>query len=126
VVPDLLNDVLVEVTGIALEAANLEGVLQTVKDVVTSKNAASLTELKALLFAFSVDALDPALVLVDISLINVVLELDDVGIWNGVGLNIAEHGSRALVDGSNLERAGLGDGRHREGDNGPHCGDADG
>lgn len=125
-VPDLLDDVLGEVTGIALEVTNLEGVLQAIKGLVGSKDAASLAKLKALLLAFIVDALDPAAVLVDTSLINVFLEFDDVVVRNGVGLNIAEDGSRALVDGANLERAGLGDGRHRESNNGPHNDGPDG
>lgn len=120
VVPDLLDDVLGKVASVALEVTNLEGVLQAVKGLVRAEDAASLAELKALLLAFIVDALDPVLVLVDTSLINVVLELDDVIVRNGVGLNIAEDGSRALVDGANLERAGLGDGRYRESDDGPH------
>ena len=126
-VSDLLNDRLVEVTCVALEAiANLEGVLQTVKDVVGAEDVASLAELKALLLDVGVDALDPVVVLGGIRLIDVVLELDDVGIGDGVGLDGAQHGGRVLVDGANLECAGLGNGRHGEGDNGPHGGGCDG
>lgn len=126
VIPDLLNGGLVEVTSIALEAVHLEGVLQAVKDVVRAEDAASLAELKALLLTGAVNILEPVVVLVGLGLTNVVLELDDVGIGDGIGLNGAENGSRALVNGANLESAGLGNSGHGESDSGSHCDECDG
>lgn len=65
------------------------------------------------------------MVLLGLSLTNVVLELDDVGIGDGIGLHGAENGSRVLVDGANLESAGLGNSGHGESDSGPHRDDCD-
>jgi hypothetical protein len=60
VVADLLDDVLVEVTSIALEAvANLEGVLHTREDIGHGRGEAALAELQTLLLTAIVDGLHP-------------------------------------------------------------------
>jgi len=120
VIPDLLNDGLVKVAGVALEAlANVEGVLQTSKGLVCEGSGA-LSQLKALLLAMAVDVLDPGVMIRRSSLINVVLELDDVRVRNGLGLDGAEDRSGPVMDGADAERGSVGDSRQGESEGGSH------
>lgn len=120
VIPDLLNDGLVKVAGVALEAlANVEGVLQTSKGLVCEGSGA-LSQLKALLLAMAVDVLDPGVMIRRSSLINVVLELDDVRVRNGLGLDGAEDRSGPVMDGTDAERGSVGDSRQGESEGGSH------
>lgn len=120
VIPDLLNDGLVKVAGVALEAlADVEGVLQTSKGLVCEGSGA-LSQLKALLLAMAVDVLDPGVMIRRSCLINVVLELDDVRVRNGLGLDGAEDGSGPVMDGADAERGSVGDSRQGESEGGSH------
>ena len=124
-VADLLNRVRVEVTGIALEGvADGEGVLHATKhranDVAEDTTLAQLKEL-IILLGIAVDGLDPALVLVDRSIIDMVFELDDIGVGDVVGVHGAQDGGRVVVNGLGAERGRLGDGRQGECGNGPQC-----
>lgn len=120
VIPDLLNDGLVKVAGVALEAlANVEGVLQTSKGLVCEGSGA-LSQLKALLLAMAVDVLDPGVMIRRSGLINVVLELDDVRVRNGLGLDGTEDGSGPVMDGTDAERGSVGDSRQGESEGGSH------
>lgn len=61
-VPDLLDDGLVEVAGVALECTNLEGVLHAREGDEVVSGLAALSELKALLLAARMDVKDPVVV----------------------------------------------------------------
>jgi hypothetical protein len=88
-VSDLLNDGLVEVASVALEVADLEGVLHTREGI---KRLTALAELKATLLATLMDVLNPGVVVRGSVLIDMVLELDDVGVGDLLGLDGAEDG----------------------------------
>jgi hypothetical protein len=93
VVSDLLDDGLIEMSRITLEAiTNLEGVLQALEDIIGRGNSASLAELESELLGLAVDLLDPGVMLGRSRIIDVVLELDDVRVGNGLGVNRAEDG----------------------------------
>ena len=121
-VADLLDHVLVEVTGVSLETiTNLEGVLHAIEDGASEViNKATLAELEALLLHVTVNALNPGVVITSGRLVNVILELDDVRIRDGLGINGVEDGSRAVVDGLDGERGSLGDSGHGESERSPH------
>lgn len=122
VVADLLDDVLVEVTGVALEGvANLEGVLHAREDVIGGGAEATLAQLQTLLLAIVVHVLDPGVVVGGGRIIDVVLELDDVGVGDGVGLDGAQDGRGTIVDGLDAELGGLSHSGHGEGDDAAHC-----
>lgn len=121
VVSDLLDNGLVEVASIALETiTNLEGVLHALEDIIDNGDLAALSQLKALLLAIAVDVLDPSLVLRGRTVINVVLELDDVRVRDGISINGAQDGGGPLMDSANAERGGTGDGGQGESEGGPH------
>lgn len=120
VVPDLLDHGLVEVTGIPLERlANLEAVLHAREDVGIGL-AATLAELEAHILISLVKFLDPCVVIRGRRVVDVVLELDDVGVGDNVCLDGAQNRSRVFVDGANFESAGLGHGDQRKSHKGPH------
>jgi hypothetical protein len=122
VVADLLDDVLVEVTGVALEGvANLEGVLHAREDVIGGGAEATLAQLQTLLLAIVVHVLDPGVVVGGGRVIDVVLELDDVGVGDGVGLDGAQDGRGTIVDSLDAELGGLSHSGHGEGDDAAHC-----
>jgi len=79
VIPDLLDDGLMEVASIALEGvANVERVLQPSINMVRRGIDGSLAKLKALLLSFGVDIFHPAVVLIGADLIDMIFELDDI------------------------------------------------
>jgi hypothetical protein len=49
-----------------------------------------------------------------------VLELNDVRVGNGVGIDGAQQGSGVMMYGADVERASLGDGGERERDDATH------
>lgn len=124
VVANLLDHIRVEVTGIALEAfANGERVLESTKDLPDDVVDAALAELEILVvIAALVNGLDPAVVARCSRVIDMVLELNDVGVGNMVGVNSAQDGSRVAVNGLGAQRSGLGDSRQRESGKGTHSG----
>lgn len=76
--PDLLDDLIIEATGVAQEAvSDLVGMLDTAEDIITDVETAP-PELCPLLLALSVDLLDPRVVLSHSPLRNILLEPDDV------------------------------------------------
>lgn len=122
-VADLLNHIGVEVASIALEAiANGEGVLKATKDLTNDIIDTSLAKLEVLVVSIGalVDGLDPAVVASGGSVINVVLELDDVGVGDVIRIDSAQDGSGVAVDSFSAERRSLGEGRQRESGDGAH------
>lgn len=124
-VSDLLDGGLVEVARVALEAGgNVVGVLHASESLLNRGAEATLTELKALLFAIFVDVLNPFVMVGGLGLVDVVLELDDVRVGDDIGVNGAENGSRSLVDSLGAE-CRLSDSRHGEGEDSLHDGSDD-
>jgi hypothetical protein len=120
VVSDLLDHGLVKVAGIALEGiTDVKGVLQAREGLVCERNGA-LSQLEALSLALLVCVLNPHVMVAGSGMINMVLELDDVRVWDGLGIDGAEDGSSLVVDGADAEGGSAGDSRHREGESGLH------
>jgi hypothetical protein len=120
VVSDLLDHGLVKVAGVALEGlTNVKGVLQAREGLVCEGNG-SLSQLQTLRLALSVGVLNPHVVVGGSMLIDVVLELDDVRVWDGLGIDGAEDGSGLVVDGADAERGSAGDSGHGKSESGLH------
>lgn len=108
VVTKLLDDRFVEVTGIALEAiADAEGMLHTGEELSDIRELAALAKLKPLLLALIVNVLNPAVVMGHSVVIDMILELDDVGVGDGISLNGGEYRGRKVVNGLDTKRRGL-------------------
>lgn len=122
VVSDLLDGGGLEMTSITTEAiTNVVGVLHSTKELISRGEKASLAELKALLLAILMDVLNPVVVRVSAGGVDVVLELDDVRVGDGISVGSAHDRGRIMVDSANLERCSLGNSGHREGgDSGLH------
>ncbi len=104
VVADLLNDIVVEMTSITLElVAEIESVLHASKNIIEAGDGAALAEFKALLLATAVNILNPGVVGLGLVAVDMVLELDDVGTGDGVGVGGIQNGSRVLMNGADLE-----------------------
>lgn len=77
--PDRLDDVLVKVAGIAHEAASdVVCVLHAIEDGIDDGELGALTQLHLATLHIGVQVLDPVVVLDGQSLVDVVLEDDDV------------------------------------------------
>lgn len=119
-VSDLLDHGLVKVASIALEGiTDVKGVLQAREGLVCERNGA-LSQLEALSLALLVCVLKPHVMVAGSSMINMVLELDDVRVWDGLGIDGAQDRSGLVVDGADAEGGSAGDSRHREGESGLH------
>lgn len=124
VVAELLDNRLVEVAGVTLEGvADAESVLharEELSNVVCE--LATLAQLEAFLLAAIVDVLDPGVVVGDSGIIDVILELDDVRVRNGIGVDGAQDRSCAIVNGLDAEakRGGLGNRRSGESESAAH------
>lgn len=120
VVSDLLDHGLVKVAGVALEGlTNVKGVLQAREGLVCEGNG-SLSQLHALILALGVGVLNPNVVVGSSTLVDVVLELDDVRVWDGLGIDGAENGSGLVMDSADAERGSAGDSGHGESESGLH------
>lgn len=122
VVSDLLDGGRLEMTSITTEAVtNVVGMLQATKEVISRGEETTLAEFKALLLAILMDVLDPVVVRVGTGGVDVVLELDDVRVGDGISVGSAHDRGGIMVNGANLERCSLGNSGHREGgDSGLH------
>ena len=97
---DLLDDVFVEVTGVAQEATgDVVCVLDTLKDVLSDWVLGALAKLSSCRLGGNVCVLHPELVCRCSVLINVLLEDDNVGIWDGLRVRRGDDWSSILVDG---------------------------
>ena len=111
-VSELLDHGLVEVAGVALEGlTNVKGVLHA-REGLVCEGKRSLSELQALSLALVVDVLNPHVVVASSLLVDMVLELDDVRVGNGLSIDGAEDGSGLVVNGSDAERGSAGDSGH--------------
>lgn len=104
---DLLDDILIEVAGVAQEAAgDVVGVLQTLEDLVDDGELRALAQLGPLVLVRGVDLLDPRVVSARILVLDVALELDDVGVRNLHGVDRGDDGCSVVVDGAGVEDRG--------------------
>ena len=102
-------------------AYEIKGVLHAAKGILDGVKETALAELEAILLAIAVNISDPGMVSLGLGLVNVLLELDDVGAGNGVGVGGIEDRGRVVMNGANLKGRSLGKGGHGEGgDNGLH------
>ncbi|KAI6764450.1 hypothetical protein HG530_008239 [Fusarium avenaceum] len=67
-----------------------------------------------------VGVLNPHVMIVGSSAIDVVLELDDVRVWDGLGIDGAEDGGSLVVDGADAEGGSAGDSGHGQSEDGLH------
>lgn len=110
VVAELLNDVRVEMTGVALESiTDGESVLHAIENLADEVLAAALAQLEVLLLLGTlVNGLDPAVMVARGGVINVILELDDVRVGDMVGINGAQKRCGTTVNSLGAERSSLG------------------
>ena len=78
VLADGINDRLVKVTRVALEARHVVCVLETVKDSLEEGSLRSLAELELGVQGLLVDVLDPVVVSGGITVVDVILESNEV------------------------------------------------
>lgn len=86
-------------TGVTHEATcNVVCVLETAEDVIHHRRLGSLSELHLGVLCFMVDALHPEVVVGGVLLRDVLLELDDVVIWDLLGIYRGDDGCCVAVD----------------------------
>lgn len=127
--PDLLNDLVVKVTGVTQQATgDVVGVLETLKEIVCNGELRTLAELGPLVLAGSVDVLDPGVVGGRVGVLDVLLEDDNVRVWNLLGVDRGDDGSCVIVDGAGVEDRGScrEQRQHREDGGGLHDGPKEG
>ena len=96
---NLLDDILIEVTGVAHEAAgDVVGVLEAVEDVIDHRRLRALAELGLSDLGLLVKVLHPAVVLSSQVLGDVVLELDHVVVRDLLCVGGRDDGSSIVVD----------------------------
>lgn len=102
---DLLDDRVIEVAGVAQEAASdVVGVFQAMEDIIGREwELRTLPEFGSDVLALEVDGVDPALVAIDSGLGDVLLEDDDVGVRDSLSVGGREERSNAFVDGIRAE-----------------------
>lgn len=100
--PDLLDGLLIEVASITKElGADLVGMLQAVEDIVNQRELTTLLEVYPLVLTSGVELLDPSVVIRHLLLSYVLLELDNVGIWDDLGVGRGKNGRSLAMDGFN-------------------------
>lgn len=96
---NLLDDILIEVTSVAHEAAgDVVGVLQAVEDVIDHRRLRALAKLGLSDLGLLVKVLHPAVVLSSQVLGDMVLELDHVVVCNLLCVGGRDDGSSIVVD----------------------------
>lgn len=96
---NLLDDILIEVTSVAHEAAgDVVGVLEAVEDVIDHRRLRALAELGLSDLGLLVEVLHPAVVLSSQVLGDVVLELDHVVVCDLLCVGGRDDGSSIVVD----------------------------
>lgn len=100
VAADLLNHIVVEVTGVTQQAAgDVVGVLEALEDLVHHGSLTPLPQLALPLLGGQMEVLDPAVVLNGVSGGDMVLELDEVAARDLFGIDRGDDGSSVVVDG---------------------------
>ena len=110
--------------GVAHEVlADLVGVLEAIENVVNNGElGALLSQLNTLLLTRRVNLLDPAVVVRSRGARDMLLELDDVSVWNGLSVGGGQDRSGTIVDGVDTEgRCSCSAGCERESDEASHC-----
>lgn len=80
---DLFNDRVIEVTGVTQKVtSNVVSVLETLEDIGGDRKLTSLSELSSLSFTCRVDILNPAVMLTGRCLGDVLLEYNNIGVWD--------------------------------------------
>ena len=111
---NLLDDFIIEVTGIAQKAVgNLVGMFDTAEDLVTHVEAAP-PEFHPSILSLSVDLLDPRVMVGYRRFRNILLKLDDVVAGNRFRAGRRQDGSSAIVNGLNA-RGSRGQGGQEKG-----------
>lgn len=97
---------LVKVAGVAQEAsANRIGVLQAIKDLAGEGRLATLPQLELTgLLVGRVDIVEPDMVLRGVLIRDVLLELDDVSVRDGLRVDRGQQGGSITVDSLGAER----------------------
>lgn len=100
--PDLLDGLIVEVTGVTgEETTNLVGVLQAAKDLIGEGELATLPQLKLpSLLAGAVNRVQPDMVVGGTLLVHVLLELDDVFIGDHLSVGRRQDRGSITVNGA--------------------------
>jgi hypothetical protein len=102
---DLLDDGVIEMSGIAQEvASNVVCMLETLEDIGGDWELRAFPELRSLNLSGSVDVLHPAVMVRGRGLADVLLEDDDVGIWDFDRVRRGEERSNSLVNGLGVGR----------------------
>lgn len=103
---DLLDGGLIKVTGVAQEAStDRVGVLQTIKDLAGEGRLATLPQLKLTgLLVGRVDVVEPDMVLRSVLVGDVLLELDDVAVGDGLCVGRGQERCSISVDSLCAER----------------------
>lgn len=105
--PNLLDDILIEVAGVAEEAAgDVVGVLEALKHLVDDGELRALAQLGPLGLARAVDLLDPGVMSGRIIVLDVALELDDVRVGDLLGVDRGDDGSSVVVDRAGVQDRG--------------------
>lgn len=103
----MLDGLIVEVSGITEELlADLVGMLQTMEDLVNKRELAALLEIEAPGLGGGMDLLDPGVMRRSHLGSDMLLELDDVGIWDDLGVGRRKDGRGIIVDGADLGPGG--------------------
>lgn len=85
--PDLFNDRVIEMAGVAKEfLADLVRVLQATEDIINQRELTTLSQVHTLNLLGRVDVLDPSVVIRGRCFVYMLLELDDIRVWNDLGV----------------------------------------
>lgn len=84
---DGLDGCVIEMTRVAHQSTdNVVCVLETIKDVLSHRELRTLAQLHTLILALGVDVLDPAVVVLDVVVLDVLLEDNHVRVGDGFGV----------------------------------------
>jgi hypothetical protein len=119
VISDLLDSLLIEVTRVSEQrAGNVVGVLEAAVDGALLQIASAV--------AGGMDILDPGMVIRSLGITDVLLEDNDVGVWDFYGIDRGQDRSSILMDGADIKkrRSGGQQRQKRESCDRPHGDDA--
>ena len=101
---DLLDDRIIKMSRITQEVtSNVICVLDALKYIACNGKLPTFSELSSAILTLEVDVLHPTVVDRSSSLRNVLLEDDDVGVWDLYGVRRGEKRSSTFVDGFGAE-----------------------
>ena len=101
---DGLQDILVKVTRVSHKrATNVVGVLQALEDGVGDWSLRALTKLGLSDLNVGVEVLDPRVVLLGQSVCDMLLENDNVRVWDVLGVIVGDQRSDLVIEDTGLE-----------------------